>query len=189
MRHTENKESQAQTKKEQHFTPVKFSYEGKTINFKDQKGSVLINATQMGKAFNKRPSHWLRLQSTEEFIKALKISRCSDVDNGLFPYEEKPLVNVIQGGKNQGTWMDEDVALEYSRWLNPLFAIWTNKHIKELLLKGSTAIIKENKGYPPLPPKRNHNRLTTTRLIDIMSDVVRIEDKEIRLRLTHKLGL
>lgn len=187
MRSTEK--SQAQTKKEQHFTPVTFSYEGKTINFKDQKGSVLLNATQMGKAFGKTPKDWLRLQSTEQFLNALKNSRKADVPNELFDEGEKPLVNVIRGGKNQGTWMQEDVALEYSRWLNPLFAIWTNKHIKELLLKGSTAIVKENKGYPPLPPKRNHNRLTTTRLIDIMSDVVRIEDKEIRLRLTHKLGL
>ena len=189
MRNKEKKESQAQTKKEQHFTPVKFNYEGKSISFKDQKGSVLLNASQMGKAFNKRPADWLRLQSTEEYLNALKISQDADVRFGLFPEDEKPLIQVIHGGKNRGTWMHEDVALEFSRWLNPLFAIWTNKHIKELLLKGSTVIIKENKGYPALPPKRNHNRLTTTRLIDIMSDVVRIEDKEIRLSLTQKLGL
>jgi hypothetical protein len=143
----------------------------------------------MGKVFGKTPKDWLRLQSTEQFLNALKISQEADVPSELFDEGEKPLVQVIHGGKNRGSWFHEDVALEYSRWLNPLFAIWTNKHIKELLLKGSTAIIKENKGYPPLPPKRNHNRLTTTRLIDIMSDVVRIDDKEIRLSLTQKLGL
>lgn len=189
MRHSEKKESQAQTIKEQHFTPVAFSYEGKTINFKDQKGSVLLNATQMGKAFGKTPKDWLRLQSTEEFINALKISQEADMPFGLFNEDENPLIQVIHGGKNRGSWFHEDVALEFSRWLNPLFAIWTNKHIKELLLKGSTSIIKETKGYPALPPKRNHNRLTTARLLNIMVDVTKIENSELRLSITKKLGL
>ncbi len=186
---TDNKKRPAKSKNLQHFTPVRFTYEGKSINFKDQNGSVLLNATQMAKAFGKTPKDWLRLQSTEEFINALKISQKADVPTGLFDENEITLIQVINGGSNRGTWMQEDVALEFSRWLSPGFAIWTNKHIKELLLKGSTAIVKETKGYPALPPKRNHNRLTTTRLIDIMSDVVRIEDKVIRLSLTKKLGL
>ena len=99
------------------------------------------------------------------------------------------LVQVIRGGANQGTWMHEDVALEFSRWLHPMFAIWCNKHIKELLLKGSTSIKRETKGYPALPPKRKHNRLTPTRLNSLMADVVQIEDATIRLSLTKKLGL
>jgi len=52
---TVNKKRPAMSKNEQHFKPVVFNYEGKTINFKDQKGSVLLNATQMGKAFSKTP--------------------------------------------------------------------------------------------------------------------------------------
>lgn len=185
---TVNKERRARSKNEQNFTPVKFNYQGKQIDFKDQKGSVMLNATQMGKAFGKKPKDWLRLQSTDEFLNVLKNSREADVPNELFN-EADELVQVIRGGKNQGTWMQEDVALEFSRWLSPSFAIWTNKHIKELLLKGSTAIVKETKGYPALPPKRNHNRLTTARLVDIMADVVRIEDKALRLSITQKLGL
>ena len=183
-----NQKRPAMSKNEQHFTPVVFNYEGKNIDFKDQKGSVMLNATQMGKAFGKRPNDWLRLQSTEEFLNALKISQNADMRSELFE-NEKPLVEVVNGGKNKGSWFHEDVALEFSRWLSPSFAIWTNKHIKELLLKGSTAIVKETKGYPALPPKRNHNRLTTARLVNIMSDVVKIEDTALRLSLTKKLGL
>lgn len=178
----------AQSINEQKFTPVSFGYEGKTINFKDQKGYVLVNATQMAKVFGKTPKDWLRLQSTEEFLNVLKDSRSADMPNGLFQ-DDKILVQVIRGGLNQGTWMDEDVALEFSRWLHPKFAIWTNKHIKELLLKGSTSINQEKKGFPALPPKRNHNRLTTTRLLDIMVDITKIENAELRLSLTKKLGL
>lgn len=40
-----------------------------------------------------------------------------------------------------------------------------------------------------LPQKRNHNRLTQARLVDLMSDVVRIENAELRLSITKKLGL
>ena len=42
---------------------------------------------------------------------------------------------------------------------------------------------------PALPeaPKRNHNRLTQERIIDILADVCRIDDRELRLSLTAKI--
>jgi len=42
-------------------------------------------------------------------------------------------------GPDRGTWLHEDVALEYARWLSPAFAIWCNQRIKELLKYGFTA--------------------------------------------------
>jgi hypothetical protein len=41
--------------------------------------------------------------------------------------------------------------------------------------------------FKMLPKTRHHNRLTHQRLLSIMGDVCRIEDKEIRLSLTDKL--
>ncbi len=38
-----------------------------------------------------------------------------------------------------------------------------------------------------LPAKRNHNRLSPDRLLSIMADVCRIEDKELRLSIRNKL--
>ena len=38
-----------------------------------------------------------------------------------------------------------------------------------------------------LEPKRNHNRLTHERLLDIMADICKIEDKELRLSISSKL--
>lgn len=38
-----------------------------------------------------------------------------------------------------------------------------------------------------LPARRNHNRLTSDRLLSIMADVAKIDDREIRLSLTSKL--
>jgi len=39
----------------------------------------------------------------------------------------------------------------------------------------------------PIPPKRKHNRLTSDRLLSIMADVCKIEDKEVRMSITDKL--
>lgn len=38
-----------------------------------------------------------------------------------------------------------------------------------------------------LPARRNHNRLTSDRLLSIMADVCRIDDRDLRLSLTNKL--
>lgn len=40
---------------------------------------------------------------------------------------------------------------------------------------------------PQLPARRNHNRLTHDRIIDILADVCRVDDKELRLSLTNKI--
>lgn len=42
---------------------------------------------------------------------------------------------------------------------------------------------------PKLPEKRKHNRLTQSRLVEIMADVVQIENTELRLSITKKLGV
>ena len=39
------------------------------------------------------------------------------------------------------------------------------------------------------PKKRNHNRLTQDRMISILADVARIDDRELRLSLISKLGV
>ncbi|OZI09323.1 DNA-binding protein [Siphonobacter sp. BAB-5385] len=74
----------------------------------------MVNATEMAKPFGKRPAKWLELPSTQLFLNELETVRKSD---SLILTEE---------GRNGGTWMHEDVALEFARWLSPAFAIWCN---------------------------------------------------------------
>ena len=93
----------------------------------------MINATEMAKPFGKRPGKWLELPSTKEFLRTLSTIRKSDSE----------FVKTINGGtteKGKGTWMHEDVALEFARWLSPAFAIWCNDRIKELLLNGTVSV-------------------------------------------------
>lgn len=111
-------------------TITTYSYEGTPIAFERGAG-VMINATQMAKRFGKTPKDWLRNQQSEEFISTLSAVR------QICPTD---LIKQTQGGdpQKQGTWMHEDVAMEFARWLSPAFAIWTNDRIKELLRDGVT---------------------------------------------------
>lgn len=112
-------------------TITTYSYEGTPIAFERGAG-VMINATQMAKRFGKTPKDWLRNQQSEEFISTLSAVRQICLSQ---------LVQVRKGNSSnfeQGTWMHEDVAMEFARWLNPAFAIWTNDRIKELLRDGVT---------------------------------------------------
>lgn len=109
-----------------------FIYEGSPVTF--QIGdATMVNATEMAKPFGKRPVDWLNNQYTKGFLIDLaEVRNLTSAD----------LVRVIKGGNDknaQGTWLHEDVALEFARWLSPQFAIWCNDRIKELMKYGVTA--------------------------------------------------
>lgn len=113
-----------------------FQFDGSPITFSNG-DSVMVNATQMAKAFGKKPVDWMKNQQSQDYIGAL-----SEVRN----LTSADLVRVIRGGNpnNQGTWMHEDVALEFARWLSPEFAIWCNDRIKELLTQGVATVANDD---------------------------------------------
>ncbi|MGJ1369400.1 phage antirepressor KilAC domain-containing protein [Sphingobacterium spiritivorum] len=104
-----------------------FSYEGNQVTFKNEQGTTYVNASQMAKSFGKQPKDWLRLQGSTDFVNALVQAR------------QISLGDTVKVQNGVGTWMHEDVALEFSRWLSPAFSIWCNDRIKELLTVGMTA--------------------------------------------------
>lgn len=97
-----------------------FTYQGSEITFQLESGSMKINASQMATVFGdkKRPTFWLRTKQAKDYIQALTdVHICTSAD----------LLTVTKGGDaGQGTWMHEDLALEFARWLNPRFGIWCN---------------------------------------------------------------
>ncbi len=114
--------------------PVVYSYKGSEISFMGGE-NVMINATQMAKPFGKQPIDWLKTNQSKDYIETFsKLKFISLAD----------LVQVIKGGNNPGTWMHEDVALEFARWLSPAFAIWCNDRIKELLKTGVTTVSNDD---------------------------------------------
>ena len=110
-----------------------FAYDGANVTFARKDSITMVNATEMAKSFGKVPKDWLRTKQSKGFIASLSAVR------QISPTE---LVVVQQGNFSdyeQGTWMHEDVAMEFARWLAPEFAIWCNDRIKELLTVGMTA--------------------------------------------------
>jgi len=74
----------------------------------------------MAQSFGKRPNDYLNLPSTSEMINAITRK------NGI---AQNQVVSTIRGGNNSGTWMSEDVAIEFARWLSPAFTLWANDRI------------------------------------------------------------
>jgi hypothetical protein len=119
-------------KNSQQLAVIHFDYEGNPVSFMTE-GGIMVNATEMAKPFGevKKPGQWLRNQQTQEFLNELSVVRNCTTEQ---------LIQAKQGGGLQGTWMHEDVALEFARWLSPRFGIWCNDRIKELLTKGQTPL-------------------------------------------------
>lgn len=108
---------------------VTFNYDGTPISF-NRGDAVMVNATEMAKPFGKRTADFLKSQQIKEFLQTLSEAR---------KIVSSDLVRVTYGD-NGGTWMHEDVAMEFARWLSPKFAIWCNDRIKELLTTGVSAL-------------------------------------------------
>lgn len=120
-----------------------FNYNGNNITFVTGQG-IKVNATEMAKPFGKLVAGWLRLDSTKEFLNALSADMQIHIS---------ALIQTVKGGNGaQGTWMHEDAALEFARWLSPAFAIWCNRRIKELLTAP-----QQPAGKKLLPPPSNQH--------------------------------
>ena len=125
---------------------VKFNFQGNDVAFEHGKG-VMVNATEMAKAFGKQPIDWLKTKQTKEFIASYsKLKNISLAD----------LKVVKRGGYNAGTWLYNEIAMEFARYLSPEFAIWTNDRIKELIAKGRTEL-PDTKNKPVAIQSTNTN--------------------------------
>lgn len=105
-----------------------FNYNSNPVSFRKENETVFVNATEMAKPFGKNVKDWTRLQGTSDFVNAYKSAK-----------GQISLLEIQKGGNAPGSWMHEDLALEFARWLNPAFAIWCNDRIKELMKYGFTA--------------------------------------------------
>lgn len=108
-----------------------FVYKGTSITFQGDNGDVMVNVTEMAKAFDKSPTHFLRNGQTVAFVSALR---------NRIPFEP---VQVINGDKG-GTWMHQKLALKFAAWLSSDFELWVYDRIDELVRHGVTAINPED---------------------------------------------
>lgn len=110
-----------------------FTYKGTSITFQGGDADVMVNATEMIKAFpEKRINNFLRNEQTESFVELLESKTL------------KSVLAVNHGGRNPGTWMHQKLALKFAAWLSPDFELWVYDRIDELVRHGATAINPED---------------------------------------------
>lgn len=129
-----------------------FEYKESPIQFEMIEGQVMANATLMCKAFGKRPVDWLKLESTKEYIEALK-KNSNTGKNGISENQgianvrknhisNNQIVTIKQGSaiNGGGTWIDQHLIIPLTRWLDVDFSIWCDIKVAELLRTGVTSV-------------------------------------------------
>lgn len=88
---------------------VPFDYEGHPVQLS---ADGWLNATAISKKFGKRPSHWLALPTTSEYLEALAKRLCVGSSDTLIRRKM---------GRNGGVWLHPKLAVAFARWLSADF--------------------------------------------------------------------
>lgn len=111
-----------------------FEYEGNQITFNLNDGDVMINLTEVAKAFpNKNLSEIVNSQDVKEYIEEL-----SKIENSIFT--DYLIVRKGSPHLGGGTWAHRRVALRVAQKLSARFAIWVDEKIETLLKHGQVNI-------------------------------------------------
>jgi len=116
---------------------VKFVYNNTQVDFLPVgNDSLMINATQMAKVFNKDIRDFMILKQTKDFINA-----CLKTGNSRF-LEVKNEEDLYVSKQKTGTWMHRILALKFAAWLDPYFEVWVYTTIDKIIF-GNYRQIKE----------------------------------------------
>lgn len=106
---------------------LKFNFGETLIEFEIQGGSVMVNATKMANAFDKKVEAFMRNDNTKAFLSA-----CLKSENSRF-LDIKKDEDLIQSRQKSGTWMHRVLALKFAAWLDPDFEVWVYTTIDKIL--------------------------------------------------------
>jgi hypothetical protein len=103
-----------------------YANEGLSLNVQFT-GEAFFNATVVAKAFGKKPSHWLELSETQEYITEVSAQTA---------LEQNQLVTTKMGSPEAGggTWLHPDLGIPFARWLSVKFAVWADRQVKDILI-------------------------------------------------------
>ena len=107
---------------------ISYEYQDQRIEFDVSPDSVMINATEMGKIFEKLPKDFLGNDSTKSFI-----NECLKKENS--PYlDVKNVDDLYTSTQKSGTWMHRILALKFAAWLDPSFELWVYRTTEPLMI-------------------------------------------------------
>jgi hypothetical protein len=94
-------------------------YEGLAVAFTED---GWFHATPAAERYGKRPVDWLRLPETVRYVGA--VQRVEGISERI---------SLIRTRRNSGTWLHPSLVVAFARWLEPEFAAWCDKQIRQLL--------------------------------------------------------
>lgn len=92
------------------------------------------NLTVMCQAHGKLFADFLRLKATKAYLEALSTAMGIPI---------AVLIQIKEGGINQGTWGHPRVALKLAAWCSPRFEVWVYATIEKLLNDGKVELEDE----------------------------------------------
>lgn len=116
------------------FKSLEFIYQDTEIHFLvSENKNVMINATDMAKAFDKKTNDFLRLDATKKYI-----------DSYLCYGKSRNIIkeDVISVNKKLGTFMIRPLALKFASWLDSDFEVWIY-NLTDNLLFGNFNLLNE----------------------------------------------
>jgi len=123
-----------------------FRYNGNQITFLNNDGNTMMNATEMAKPFGKKSKDFFKIEQSKDFCITLCKSKSLIIKKG----DNSPLLNasdfseafpelvLCRKGSSKfggGVWMQEDLALEFARWLSPNFHLWCKECFKAMKVR------------------------------------------------------
>ena len=103
---------------------LEFIYQDTQIHFLlSNNDNVMVNATEMAKAFGKRVEDYKRLDATKKLIEALKND---------FAHADVRDQKVIYA-TNKATYFNQILALDFATWLDINFKIWIYQTVNKIL--------------------------------------------------------
>ncbi len=128
---------------------------------------------------------------TQYNIRQHKVSQSSELKEGKHFVKGVSITNTLKNAQPHQIFWTKRGIIRLGFFIKSerakLFRDWAEDLI--IKLDEQTDLFGAIMPRKALPTKRKHNRLTQARLVDILADVAKIEDKEIRLSLINKLGV
>ena len=92
-----------------------------------KENSVMVNATEMAKIFDRKVNEFMSNETTKNFIDS-----CLKSGNSRFINISKE-EDLYRSSQKSGTYMHRVLALKFAAWLSPKFELWVYSTIEQLL--------------------------------------------------------
>jgi hypothetical protein len=107
---------------------LEFIYQDTQIHFLlGNEKNVMVNATEMAKAFGKRVDVFLKTDHAKEFIKVLELTPYGGSSDVL------KLDEILKTTNGVATYFHRILALKFAAWLDPKFELWIYSTIENIL--------------------------------------------------------